>query len=214
MWLGGHDLVHPDYIRTQLEILDREPSISLAYSQVQWIDELGALVKVTNGGDFVIDSSDPLHRFVHAFKKGRRECTAINGMIRRDALRDAVFYPVAGIDHLLLRSIQFYGRFYRTERPLYMRREMFDWRSSYTERITGVVSSGLRRKRNLLPIVWHQIVLYIGLPDSIYRKLKYLPSFLSSFSRRGPFLPHKLPKRLRRAVVSVVRHLRGKALLV
>lgn len=199
MWLGGHDILDQEYIETQLALMEQTGDASLVFSKVQWIDELGNGLKTTDGGDFLTGGSDPLHRFINVTKRRWGECTAINSVIRRDALKNLQIYPLDGADHLLLRGLQFFGPFYRTERALYLRREISNRSASYRERITGAQQDRNVKRRDHMPIVWQQIVLYSQLESPLMTRLAHLPSFLYTLHKEYNFL-----KLLRRSLAARV----------
>jgi glycosyltransferase involved in cell wall biosynthesis len=195
MWFGGHDVLDPDYIKTQLALLEQRGDASLVFSRVQWIDENGAPLRTTDGGNFLIGGTDPLHRFINVANGRWGECTAINSIIRRDALRTLPLLPIEGADHLLLRGLQFHGPFYRTERALYFRREISNRSTSYRERITGAKPDRDATRRDHLPVVWQQLMLYSQLDISLARRLAHLPRFLYALHKE-----YKFPKLLRRSL--------------
>ncbi len=154
MWLGAHDLLHPELLERHLAALDDNPGYSLSYSYTEWIDgndqpltsqqkpwllwieENGRPTNITDGSSFDGFDVSPWVRYVRA-SNGAPECTAVCGVIRRTVLADVDIVPVAGCDYVILSHLLFYGPFHRENLPLYVRREILQRDSTYMERITG-----------------------------------------------------------------------------
>ena len=180
MWLGGHDLIAPEYLETQIKILDSNPDIVLAYSRVNRIDELGNIIRESSGGEFVYTDDSGLTRYLKTASGPVTEATAVNGIFRRTALRGMKFYKFYGPDLFLLTKAQFYGKFYRTEKPIYLRRCFNTRDSDYLERITGKIA---KRKiktslSNPFPLVFAQIADFISLEIALKDKIINLPKLI------------------------------------
>jgi glycosyltransferase involved in cell wall biosynthesis len=181
-WLGGHDLLAPDFLQCQLEVLDNDPGISLAYSRTRWIDGDGHLLRESDGGDFIQDAPSGLERYISAAVGPWNECTAINGVLRRTAVEGARFLRHSGPDHLLLTRAQFFGRFHRTERPIYTRRE-YARREDYLQRIRGEDASGPGRN-DFRPLILAQMEDFLGLDIDETTKLTRMNEMLEGMERR------------------------------
>jgi len=201
MWLGGHDIIDKNYIETQLSILESDPNIALAYSRTTWIDQLGHTLRESSGGDFVHNLDDPLERYIRTAKGPWQECTAVNGIFRRSALRGVKFFSFAGPDHYILTRTQFYGRFYRTERPIYFRRDFFSRSSSYTERISGKSSShSADDYLSMLPLAVEQTKDYFSLELSLQKKILNFPRLLASFEVAYQLYTNPIKKGLKKTI--------------
>ncbi|MGF6690213.1 glycosyltransferase involved in cell wall biosynthesis [Metapseudomonas resinovorans] len=136
MWLGGHDLLAPEFLAETLTLMEADERISLTYTQTQWIDEQGQALGRTNGGNYVFDeplaADERYLRVLHALDR----CEAVNQLIRRDCI-DMAFRPVVSADLAFLCHLAAHGPFARVEKPLYLRREISNRTSSAMERMTG-----------------------------------------------------------------------------
>jgi O-antigen biosynthesis protein len=184
MWLGAHDLIAPEYLEQQLKILDNDPGIALAYSRVTWIDELGNITRETNGGEFVHNDESGLVRYLKTVKGPWGECTAFNGIIRRTALPGIKFFAFAGPDQYILTKIQFYGKFYRNQKSIYLRREFKIRNTNYFERITGKKTALINTKKNdFNPLAFQQIKDYWILEINLVKKIIKFPSLIIALEK-------------------------------
>lgn len=181
MWLGAHDMLATNYLHDQINILESDPHIALAYSYTQWIDELGNSTRITDGGNFVHDDSSGMARYVKTIRGPWHECTAVNGLFRRSALSGVKFYyNFAGPDHLILTRAQFFGRFHRSDEPIYQRREFKSRNQDYMQRITGnpAASNELPFAKKMRPLCFAQIRDYWSLPVHFMIKLRWFAVLL------------------------------------
>lgn len=123
MWLGAHDLIHRDLLKKHIDFLEDNPNYVLSYSSTQWIDEYGKETRVTDAGRFdIYNHLSPWKRYFK-FVKFSGECTAVNHVIRRNALQGFRLVPVKGCDNILLSRLFFKGLWNRFDEPYYLRRE-------------------------------------------------------------------------------------------
>lgn len=174
MWLSGHDMISHNYLEFQLKQLEEDTGTALAYSRVQWVDESGAPMRETNGGNFVRNDISGLKRYLKTMRGPWGECTAVNGIFRRQALANLKFYKCMCTDHILLVLAQYRGKFIRTEKPLYLRRDFSTRDSDYMERITGTNSF----RPSLWKLLWAHLQTYFALEMRLTRKLMHFPLFL------------------------------------
>ena len=136
MWLGGHDMLHPEFLQQACSRMEADSSLSLVYSQTQWINEHNQVLGHTNGGNYVFQEPlTPPARFIKMLNALDR-CEAINQVIRRKFV-DLPFRPIVSADLVFLCHLAAHGPFARIERPLYIRREISKRTSTMMERITG-----------------------------------------------------------------------------
>lgn len=136
MWLGGHDMLHPEFLQEACSRMEVDSGLSLVYSQTQWINEHNQVLGHTNGGNYVFQEPlTPPARFIKMLNALDR-CEAINQIIRRKFV-DLPFRPIVSADLVFLCHLAAHGPFARIERPLYIRREISKRTSTMMERITG-----------------------------------------------------------------------------
>ncbi|TWE09699.1 glycosyltransferase involved in cell wall biosynthesis [Pseudomonas sp. AG1028] len=136
MWLGGHDMLHPEFLQEACSRMEADSGLSLVYSQTQWINEHNQVLGHTNGGNYVFQEPlTPPVRFIKMLNALDR-CEAINQIIRRKFV-DLPFRPIVSADLVFLCHLAAHGPFARIERPLYIRREISKRTSTMMERITG-----------------------------------------------------------------------------
>jgi len=122
-WAAHDDLHAPDFLLRCVEVLDKDPSVVLCHSEVQFIDESGRYIK--NPDRFLPDASSPeahvrfseLIRMVHW-------CLDIFGLMRSDALkRTPLISNYVGSDRNTLVILALLGRFHRVPECLFFNRE-------------------------------------------------------------------------------------------
>jgi len=122
MWAGAHDLWAESYVSQCTSILEREPTVALAYSRTMLIDLEG------NPIGLMPDQIDtrgmtPAARYAHLIRN-LRWCNMIHGVIRRESLTQTrLFKKVFGTDHLLLAELSLTGAFAQISEPLFFRRQ-------------------------------------------------------------------------------------------
>ncbi len=207
MWLGGHDLIAPNFLESRIASHVKHPDVSLAYSRVQVINEASENLHVTCGGDYLTPRKDGLDRFIKTGLNARTtECTAVNGLFRRSAIANAPFKAVAGCDQILLAHALFYGPFDRDELALYFSRDFREptsheelW-AAYMERIVG--RRGISVNLFLQAQIHFEDFLSFELPA--WKKVIYSPVVLVALDRRYRLVFWKLGYRLRSTAVRVI----------
>ena len=136
MWLGGHDVLSPEFLVHAVAKMDADRRISLVYGHTKWVDEQGAVLGYSNGGNYVF--SEPLRaadRYL-ALLNALDRCEAINQLIRREFLNFEI-RPVVSGDLVWLCHLAGHGPFARLEQPLYYRREFTHRTTTPVERVAG-----------------------------------------------------------------------------
>jgi glycosyltransferase involved in cell wall biosynthesis len=122
-WAACDDILAPDFLVRTVEVLDRDPSVVLAYPDMPKIDQHGRAVDVRyRGFDLEVleltTSPDAAERFsatMHNFWYTDH----LYGLIRSDALARTRLHARHFIgDHILLAELSLYGRFRRVPEPL------------------------------------------------------------------------------------------------
>jgi glycosyltransferase involved in cell wall biosynthesis len=120
-WATYDDLNAPTYIAQCVEILDRDPSVVLAYGKTRFIDEAGEIESEYN---------DRLHlpfdqvsaRFIGLCNNLVR-CNVQYGLIRTEALRQTLLLGnYHGGDNRLIAELILYGKFWEIPEFLFFRR--------------------------------------------------------------------------------------------
>lgn len=176
VWLGAHDFLDQFFIERIIRKMKSDSRIALGYSKVSWVNEQGEVYKTTNGGDFVKQDADGIWRYLKTVGHRWGECTAINGVFRRDQLHDLKFNSFRGADHIVLTRIQYHGYVYRDENPMYFRFQNLRRSQNYMEKLTG--NNEVREKHlisPLWPLVIAQIKDYCSLPEPVFRKAILFP---------------------------------------
>jgi len=151
--LGGHDVLHPEFIATALEHFEMDqgvrPPLSLVYPRTELIDRQGH--PITTERPYVgctpkTDDVDTcaLDDVEGPLKVARNEhnAHAFNGLFRTEVLRASTFYRVAGGDHLMVYQAALQGRVHRLDelatRFRVVREETFEEALERWERTFGL----------------------------------------------------------------------------
>lgn len=208
-WLGSHDFLDKDFIGTILAEFDRRPSASLVYSHTQWIDEDGRHVRVSNGGNFASSECvSPLMRYIETVSGPWGECTAVNGIFKRDAIKGTQPHTFRGPDHLILSRAQFFGPVSRVASPLYFRREFRKRETTQLERLKGDGNAGKSGVNSIIPLIFWQLKNFLSLPCGAWSKFRKIPLLLAALER-GHFAYFPKYKRLRRRLNLTLNYLRN-----
>jgi glycosyltransferase involved in cell wall biosynthesis len=122
-WAADDDLHEPEHLARCVEVLDADPSVVLASTWVDFIDEHGAplgrhLVELYQTG-----SAHPHERFTE-LAVAWHGCFDQYGVVRTAALRSTpMLRRYAGSDRALLAELALYGRFHRVPEHLFHHRE-------------------------------------------------------------------------------------------
>jgi len=118
-WAAHDDLHAPRFLERCIEVLDRDPSVVLAFTEANLIDSDGNIIG-SRKLDLPLSAPDRLVRFRSLLDS--YDCFEIHGVIRRQALVD-LGKPVLGMhldgDGVLLARLALLGRFHEVDEPLF-----------------------------------------------------------------------------------------------
>jgi glycosyltransferase involved in cell wall biosynthesis len=120
--LAAHDdVMAKDLIEKSVEILDRNPSVVLCYSQTIEIDRDGKHLRLADVD--MASLAKPHDRFCY-LASWNHKCEASYSLIRTDILHKTDLQPnYVDSDRTLLCELGLYGQFYQIPEPLFYRRE-------------------------------------------------------------------------------------------
>ncbi|OLU32693.1 glycosyl transferase [Pseudomonas sp. PA15(2017)] len=188
MWLGGHDVLAPEFLANTSARMLADERISLVYTQTTWIDASGRVLGQSNGGNYVFAEPLPAHerylKLLHALDR----CEAVNQLIRRSFI-DLDFRPVVSADLAFLCHLSAHGPFARVEQPLYLRREIQVRNSTAMERMTGTKKAA--RYHELAEFFVHSISTHRGI--AAQHKLEVISQVLTWLNKRFQVFNETLP---------------------
>jgi glycosyltransferase involved in cell wall biosynthesis len=122
-WVAHDDIIASDYISRCIEVLDKDDSVVLCNSRVQYIDENGDIIATYIRKLNIANSPNPRDRFDDIFDFDNR-CLSIFGLIRSDTLRKTqLIKGYSGSDRVLLAELGLINRFYEIPQYLFFTRE-------------------------------------------------------------------------------------------
>jgi hypothetical protein len=120
-WLASDDEWAPTFLERCVEALDAEPTASLAFSHVSYVDEQG---QQTGSREMVMRvASERLHERLWDVLMVWHDCLPVFGVMRRDVLaRTGLIGPYASGDHLLIAEMVIAGQFAIVDEHLFRSR--------------------------------------------------------------------------------------------
>lgn len=121
-WAAADDVISPNFLESCIEVLDRDPSVILAYSKVDRISTSGEIDGVY---DYPMQVSDPAPqvRFSDLILTNHF-CVAVFGVIRRNVLAQTpLIGRYVGSDRVLLAELGLRGKMYEVTEYLFHRRD-------------------------------------------------------------------------------------------
>lgn len=185
IWLGGHDIITPDYLFHAISILENDNTIAMAYPGAITIDADGNFIKK------IIDNYDTkglsLKNRILKIARNYNDGYVIHGVFRTKIAQKLPFEKVFGFDFLMLLATTRYGHIVRIPRLGFQRREIR--KETQSEQIERHASLGIFQKVdsnpfNLLASTIHKYILDmrdISIIDRIYLVIRLKNIFENKF---------------------------------
>jgi glycosyltransferase involved in cell wall biosynthesis len=122
-WLGGHDILHKDFITSAVKIFIENQGLSLVYPKSEIIDENGRSMNIYSDSDIDTTSLEgirgPLKVIYNLYY-----CTAVYGLFKTNIIKEYKFKPIVGSDLVLLYHASVSGKIFELPHIYYFRREV------------------------------------------------------------------------------------------
>jgi glycosyltransferase involved in cell wall biosynthesis len=130
VFIGGHDLWHPNFLSHCLSEITRYDSNVLAFPQTVWIDTNNQSLGLIPGSAIDTVGLDPISR-LHVSFWGIYYCFPMYGLFKSNALRQLTCLGVKVIapDNILLAELSLLGTFSHLKEPLLYLRKLDDYGS-------------------------------------------------------------------------------------
>lgn len=139
MWLGAHDVLHPDFLAETIAAHRADPNITLAYSWMRMIAVDGSTECLLKNDIAARTPSGPMRRYLHAYRYVYGY--EINHVLRRTAFDDFEFRETLSWDLIFLSHLAFKGPFVCITKDLYSIRNVHprdrESGQEVMERLTG-----------------------------------------------------------------------------
>ena len=139
MWLGGHDVLHPDFLSETIAAHRADPKITVAYSWMRMIGIDGSTECLLKNDVAAGMPGGPKRRYLHAYRYVYGY--EINHLLRRSAFDDFDFRETLSWDLIFLAHLAFKGRFVCIQKDLYSIRNVHprdqESEQEVMERLTG-----------------------------------------------------------------------------
>jgi hypothetical protein len=134
-WANSDDLFAPEGVARCVEILDREPSVVLAYPKTKLIDERSNVISEYDD-EMHIQSSKASERFAQVMER-LGYVNVIYGLMRANILRQTgLLRNFPGGDIPLVAELALYGKFHEIPEFLFFRRLHPTASSSYKDNVS------------------------------------------------------------------------------
>lgn len=121
-WAAHDDLCKPTFVEECVEVLEREPTVCLAYPKTIIIGPAGEIIDDTFEDHYMTRDALPHHRF-RRFTRTPLDCNAVFGVMRLDTLRrTACIGPYESSDRVLLGELALLGEIVEVPERLFLRR--------------------------------------------------------------------------------------------
>lgn len=121
-WVAHDDLCEPTFIERCVEVLEREPNVSLAYPKTIIIDASGGVIDDLFEDQFNFREPEP-HRRYKTFTKAPLDCNAVFGVMRTSMLKSTpCIGPYESSDRVLLGELALLGEIAEVPERLFLRR--------------------------------------------------------------------------------------------
>ena len=208
-WASSDDMRDPTFLSKCIDILQREPSVVLCYTEVVLVDGDGKHIQVADD-HLHIRLSDPVERF--------RQCiwsitmgTPVHSLIRSSALKETqLFGGFLSSDIALLLELSLKGEFHQVASPLFFRRMHSSQvsKEALRRKRPWVLDAANRRRINLkrCDMCYRTIIEVTRAPLSHVQKGKLMYDVLRCCKTRwGPQMKAELKTELRRELARLIK---------
>jgi glycosyltransferase involved in cell wall biosynthesis len=144
MWLGAHDVLHPDFLSEAIAAYRADPSITVTFSWMRMVATDGSTECLLKNDIAARMPSGAMRRYLHAYRYVYGY--EINHLLRRSAFDDFDFRETLSWDLIFLAHLAFKGPFVCIPKELYSIRNVHprDRESEHEvmERLTGAKGRG------------------------------------------------------------------------
>ena len=139
MWLGAHDVLHPDFLADTIAAHRADPRLSVAYSWMRVIGSDGSTECLLKNDKAARMRGGPMRRYLHAYRYVYGY--EINHVLRRSAFDDFEFRQTLSWDLIFLAHMAFKGPFACIKKDRYSIRNVHardrETEQDTMERLTG-----------------------------------------------------------------------------
>ncbi len=143
-WVGGHDMLHPDYLRNHLEALNDNPQIGASFTFCEFIDETNTLLRKGCDVGTATPQWGPFLRYLWSAALAI-DLGPMHGVYRRSCICNLPMRNCPACDHIFLSNCFYLAQFKCIPGHLYRLREFDESKRSENvmQRITGKSSAVL-----------------------------------------------------------------------
>ena len=152
VWLGGHDMLHPQFVEKHLKAMEADQTLALSYANTRCINESSEFIENRDGGKPHRIADTPAQRYRETFwRPGKGE--AINMFFRREALKGSCMRPVASPDKIVLSRAAYWGPFNKIDEVLYIRRVLLSRTNNAEAKMRRITGKKKLRRSRLEPLL-------------------------------------------------------------
>jgi len=137
-WVGGHDILHPDYLRAHIAALNVDPVIGCSFSYWEFINESNEIIGTGCETGIATPREGAFLRYIWSAGLAI-DLGPMHGVFRRKYLCELPIHNCPACDHIMLSNSLYLAPFKSISRHLYQLREFEEStrEQNSMQRITG-----------------------------------------------------------------------------
>lgn len=122
-WLGGHDILHKDFVLTLLNIIEKDNTLSLVYPNSMLINKDGSSMNIYQTSDISTIGLNEIEVIEKVIRK-LYFCTPIHGLFPLKVVQNYLLKNIVGCDNVFLLHVALFGNIFFHKETLFYLREV------------------------------------------------------------------------------------------
>lgn len=198
-WVGGHDILKPQYVETHLGILGKNSELGTSYSYFEFIDEFGNFLRSEHDVGTAAPYKFAIVRYLWSVALGA-DLGPMHGVFRRSFIPACHFHTCVAWDHVFQSNFLYSAPYKQFPVPLYKLRHFEEskraqnvmqrvlGRDDGTVNVRENISAFLNDFQQIMPVnSWHRYtkpIIWLALHDRFGSPPFRLTKLLRSLAKR------------------------------